>query len=106
MSVVPVSVKHLDLIVNWTLIGETNCSLCKGQLIGPSPHDFDKSSKTIVIDSTVLQGKCKHMFHKKCMKAYTDGGNDTCPIDNTSWEVLEIINTGVIYDSRTTVKSE
>jgi len=85
----------VDLVINWELLGGTECAICKRALVGPSPHDLS-SSKYFTINNEVVRGQCKHLFHKKCITDFINGGNASCPIDYSPWNTDKILSTQVV----------
>jgi len=87
---------HVVLNYNYKNSHITNhmCQLCKCHIMSPTYESKNNCDLTC----SVVQGKCKHLFHKRCLNSYIKAGNIVCPIDMTPW------NTDHELDSQDTFK--
>jgi hypothetical protein len=67
-------IKHLDLSVGYGFVQES-CSKCANSLIIPPP------STNKVINTTVVTGKCGHMYHQLCVN-----NQSKCLICKNQWD--------------------
>lgn len=85
-----ISIESLNILGSYSLIpgGNTNseCSLCRRNLLAPSFEDLQKGNLNIVNSL----GKCDHIFHKACIDAYCKKSL-SCPIDGTTWDLKRIV---------------
>ena len=82
MSNTPFVIKRMNLFSSWVfnLPKNTECTICRCSLNGPSLYHQEKG-----IDSYVVSGICQHSFHNECIKPWVDK-NKLCPICTQSWE--------------------
>ena len=57
------------------------CQICKSHIMAPTYE----SKNSCDLNCSIIEGKCKHLFHKQCLDKYIKSGNIVCPIDMTSW---------------------
>jgi anaphase-promoting complex subunit 11 len=82
MSNTPFVIKRMNLFSSWVfnLPKNTECTICRCSLNGPSLYHQEKG-----IDSYVVSGICQHSFHNECIKPWVDK-NKLCPICTQTWE--------------------
>ena len=75
----------MNLFSSWVfnLPKNTDCTICRCSLNGPSLYHQEKG-----IDSYVVSGICQHSFHNECIKPWV-AKNKLCPICSQKWDFLK-----------------
>ncbi len=67
MSAIPFEIESINFVGEWNYVSLNNtCGICNCTLYKPVPQRKEQTHTNCAIS----MGKCKHAFHRKCIKQY------------------------------------
>lgn len=98
----PFIIDKLNLVSTWVfnLPKNTECTICRCSLNGPSLYHQEKGK-----DSYVVSGMCQHSFHDECIKPWVQK-NKFCPICTQKWEFLQSRQTEIVEKPKSKVNTK
>jgi hypothetical protein len=73
---IPFEIESINFVGDWNYISRNSvCTICNTSLYKPAP---EKNNKNFV-NYSVCVGECKHAFHRKCMKKFSQKSK-SCPV--------------------------
>jgi hypothetical protein len=85
------TVNSIKIFTSWSynLSYNTECSICRNSLNGPSLYNQEKGEDSVIVD-----GVCGHSFHYECIKPWIEK-HKYCPNCSVTWNYK---NPGLIKD--------